>query len=573
MKVKRRLHLYTSCRPGKTERALTPRLIALAAATVARTRPRKVAPPPLLCALVALLCLPALAPARDDYPRHPELDALQYRISLNLPDAGDLITAETEIVFVVKAERVREVPLDLAGLVVDGVTENGRAAVFKRTEGRLSVALPGDYHGGDLVRLAVKYHGTPTDGLFFKRNKFGDRTVFADNWPNRAHFWFPSIDHPSDKAKVEFFVNAPARYDVIANGALVETASRQDGTRLTHWREDVPIPVYCMVVGATEFAVLDAGAWGDTRLSYYLYPKDRDNGLRDYGRALRMVELFSNLVGEFPYEKLALVQSSTRFGGMENSSSIFFDEMAYNGSGRLEGTVAHEIAHQWFGDSVTEADWHHLWLSEGFATYFGALFFERADGRDKFLQQMRAAADRYMKDADAVSRPVYDPAVTDLFKLLNRNNYEKGGWVLHMLRHLMGDEKFFAGVSDYYRTYRNGNALTEDFRRVMEQHAGRPLDRFFREWIYEPGYPAYDAAWRWDEGAKHLRLRVRQTQKGTTFRMPLDVEFKNGDTARRETVEVNEREQTFDFKLERKPTGVALDPDEWVLKTLTLREE
>ena len=520
-----------------------------------------------------LLCLCTHAAARDDYPRRTELDALQYRIRLALGEAGDEIRAETEIVFALKAAGTRAVVLDLAGLTVDGVTEQGRPAQFTRTGGQLRVALSGNYRAGELLTLAVKYHGAPTDGLYFKRNKFGDRTVFADNWPNRAHFWFPSLDHPYDKAKVEFYVTAPARYDVVANGRLVETTSRQDGTRLTHWREDVPVPVYCMVFGATEFSVIDAGAWNGTRLLYYLYPKDRDRGLADHGRALRMLEFYSETVGPYPYEKLALVQSSTRFGGMENSSNIFFDENSYDGSGGMEGTVAHEIAHQWFGDSVTEADWHHLWLSEGFATYFGALFFERADGRDKFVRLMLREKERYTSDAEAVARPIYDPAVKDLFKLLNRNNYQKGGWVLHMLRRVVGDEKFFAGVADYYRTYRDSNALTEDFRRVMELHSGRQLDWFFRQWIYEPGFPAYDAAWSWDEPQKRLRLRLRQTQAGAPFRMPLDVEFKTGDAVRREVVETSGREQTFDFKLERRPQAVAVDPDEWVLKTLTLREE
>jgi aminopeptidase N len=550
---------------------LTPLLIARAARAVARKAPTKKARTP--CALLSLLLLLAPAQARDDYARHPELDAQQYRIRIRIDDATDRISAATEIVFAVRAEGVREVPLDLAGLEVDGAEVNGRAARFTRTEEKLRVALAEAYHVGDALTVTVRYHGTPADGLYFKRNKFGDRTVFADNWPNRAHQWFPSVDHPYDKAKVEFFVNAPARFDVVANGRLVEKTSAQDGTRLTHWREDVPVPVYCMVFGATEFAVLDAGAWGGTPLSYYLYPKDRERGRRDYGRAPRMLEFYANLVGPYPYEKLALVQSSTRFGGMENSSSIFFDENAYDGSGRLEGTVAHEIAHQWFGDSVTEADWHHLWLSEGFATYFGALFFEHADGRGRFRQLMLQSKDKYMKDADVVARPVYDPAVTDLFKLLNRNNYEKGGWVLHMLRGVMGDEKFFAGIREYYRTYRDGNALTEDFRRVMERHAGRPLEWFFRQWIYEPGFPALDAAWHWDARAKRLRLRVRQTQAGATFRVPLAVEFDEGRAPRRESVELGGREQTFDFKLGSKPRGVRVDPDEWVLKTLNIREE
>ena len=530
--------------------------------------------PNLKFLLPPLLCLFAVtADARDDYPRQPALDAQQYRIRLSVGDAGNEISAETEIVFAVRSEGVREVALDFPELTVDGVTLDGRAARFTRGGGRLRVALTGAYKTGDLLNVSVRYHGAPADGLYFKRNKFGDRTVFADNWPDRARHWFPSIDHPSDKAKVEFFIDAPARYDVVANGELVETRSLQDGTRLTHWREQVPVPVYCMVFGATEFAVVNAGASYGTSLWHYLYPKDRERGLTDHGRALRILEFYTSLVGPYPYEKLALVESSTRFGGMENSSNIFFDENAYDGSGRLEGTVAHEVAHQWFGDSVTESDWHHLWLSEGFATYFAALFYERADGRDRFVRMMLADKERYLKDPEAVARPVYDPSVKDLFKLLNRNNYQKGAWVLHMLRRVVGDEKFFEGVRDYYRTYRDRNALTEDFRRVMELHYGKPLDWFFREWIYEPGLPAYEAAWRWDEPSKRLTLKLRQTQAGAPFRMPLDVELKDGDAARREVVELSGREQSFDFKLERKPDSLAIDPDEWVLKTLKLREE
>lgn len=527
----------------------------------------------LVCALAALACLSAQVQARDTYARLAWLDALEYHIRLNIPEASDDISAEATIDFALKADAPREFPLDFSALDVDGVTVNGRAAEFRRTEGHLLVALAGTHKSGERLNVSIKYHGHPTDGLFFKRNKFGDRTVFADNWPNRAHHWFPSLDHPYDKAKVEFDVTAPARYEVVANGRLVETTSLQNGARLTRWREDVDIPVYCMAVGATEFSVLDAGAFGGTRLSYYLYPKDRDKGLRDYGRALNIAEFFERTVGPYPYEKLALVQSSTQFGGMENSSNIFFDENSYDGTGKLEGTVAHEIAHQWFGDSVTESDWHHLWLSEGFATYFGALFFEHADGRERFLEVMRGTRERYMKDADAVSRPVIDPSVTDLFKLLNRNNYDKGAWVLHMLRHVVGDEKFFAAVRDYYQNHRDRNALTDDFRRASELRSGRQLEWFFREWLQEPGFPAYEAAWHWDERSKSLRLRVRQTQTGAPFRMPLDVEFRVGGSALRRTIEVGERDSTFDFKLDARPGSVALDPDEWVLKTLTLREE
>jgi aminopeptidase N len=530
-----------------------------------------------LAIIYSTLAHSARARTRDTYPRAAALDAIHYRISLEIKDSTDEITAEAEILFAMNEDGVKSIALDFAGLEVDGVAEDGRAARFMHAGGRLEVQLQGGHRRGDRCRVAVKYHGKPTDGLFIKKNKLGDRSIFADNWPNRAHYWFPAIDHPYDKATVEFFVTAPDRYDVIANGSLVETASKQNGARLTHWSEAVPIPTYCMVIGATEFSIINVGAArgapGGTQIFYYLYPKDRDSGVKDFGRAYEMVEFYANLIGPYPYEKLALVQSSTRFGGMENSSSIFFDERAFGGSRRLEGTVAHEIAHQWFGDSVTESDWHHLWLSEGFATYFGHLFFERADGRDEFVRLLAEDKQSYLKAYAADPRPIYDPSITDLFKLLNANNYQKGGWVLHMLRHVLGDEKFFAAIRDYYRTYRDRNALTIDLQRVMESHAGRPLDWFFEEWFYEPGYPIYDATWRWDEGAKQLRLRVTQRQEKTLFRMPLDVEIRLGDTSRREVVQVDERDHTFTFKLDSKPQAVAIDPGEWVLKVLTLSEE
>jgi aminopeptidase N len=522
--------------------------------------------------LFAFALIIAFVPAafsRDDYPRSTQLDVLHYRVSLELKDSDDTIAGETEIVFSVNSDSVKELTLDLVGMTIDEVKENSRPVKFSHASGRMTVALEGAYRRGDKMTVSVRYHGAPQDGLFIKKNKFGDRTFFADNWPNRARHWFPSIDHPYDKATVEFLVTAPDRYDVVANGALAEVTSRQDGSKLWHWRQSVPIPVYCMVVGAAQFAVIRAGEFDHIPVLYYLYPKDRERGMRDYGRAVEMLEFYSNLIGPYPYEKLALVESSTRFGGMENSSNIFFDEKAFNGTGALEGTVAHEIAHQWFGDSVTESDWHHLWLSEGFATYFGHLFFERADGREKFLSRMLADRQRVLRSA----RPIHDTAITNLFQLLNANNYQKGGWVLHMLRGVMGDEKFFAGIRDYYRSHRDRTALTEDFQRVMESHYGQRLDWFFRQWIYEAGHPVYDARWRWNEATKELRLAVSQKQEGTLFRMPLIVEIKIGGEARRESVEVNDREQSFTFKLDRRPQSVALDAGEWVLKELTLSEE
>jgi aminopeptidase N len=163
-----------------------------------------------------------------------------------------------------------------------------------------------------------------------------------------------------------------------------------------------------------------------------------------------------------------------------------------------------------------------------------------------------------------------DPSITDLFQLLNGNNYQKGGWVLHMLRRVMGDEKFFAGIREYYRAHRDGNAMTSDLQREMEKQYARPLDWFFRQWVMESGYPIYDADWSWDQPGKQVRLTIRQKQQGTVFQMPVDIDIRLASGSRREVIEVNQREQTFTFNVTSRPQAIALDPDEWILKEATV---
>ena len=189
------------------------------------------------------------------------------------------------------------------------------------------------------------------------------------------------------------------------------------------------------------------------------------------------------------------------------------------------------------------------------------------------MRGLRSSRDRILQlEKKMPDTPVIHRNLSDMRRVLNQFVYQKGGWTLHMLRRVMGDEKFFAGIRDYYRTYRDRNAVTDDLRKVMEIHHGRPLDWFFKQWVFEPGYPVYDATWSWDGTAKELKLRVAQKQSPTVFRMPLDVEFKTGGATRREVIQVSEREQTFNFKLDAKPQSVALDPDDWVLKVLKINE-
>ena len=520
----------------------------------------------IITAVLLLLGLtPAAGLASDGYTRLDDVDILHYRIRLDIGETGKAIRGETTIRAAMLAGGRDVLPLDLVALTVDRVTVDGEIAAFEHWDGRLRISLRDGLAEGDTVAVAVVYHGEPVDGLYIQANKFGDRTVFADNWPNRARHWFPGVDHPYDKATAEFIVTAPAAYDVVANGRLLETTAVSPEMKRTHWKTDAPIPTYCMVVGAARFSIIRPGSWQGIPVSYYLFPGDRDAGISDFSRSTDMLAFYTELIGPYPYAKLALVQSSTRFGGMENASAIFFSEKGVTGTKRNEAVVAHEIAHQWFGDSVTESDWHHLWLSEGFATYFGALFFEEADGDERFHQMLSRSRARYIEANRRAPAPIFNPAITDLFDLLNAYNYSKGGLVLHMLRGLMGNEAFFDGIRRFYREFRDQTVLTRDFQAVMETRYGSTLDWFFEQWIYRAGHPVVEASWSWDEETGEVTMQVRQTQRQEPFRMPLTLAFAIGDREQRRRIELRDRSHVFRFDLDEAPGEVLLDPDSWLL--------
>ncbi len=558
---------------------------------------------PFLCGVLTVLLVPSsrlaavaaqeepepipagLAPPPGPYA--PGMDVLHYDLELAL--------VEAERFLALARVRVRltdplpdELTFDLSGLAVTQVRVDGRDAPFRLDEGRLLVSLPRDADSGQELDVSVSYGGVPDDGLILRENVHGAPSAFADNWPNRARFWFPSVDHPSDKATVTFTVHAPSAWTVIANGRQVgepmptaeDALGDPSGKRTWRWQTDVPIPSYTMVVGAADLEVREVGlgACGDAPaspredgcvvVSYWVFPEDVERARPSFRRAVEMTDFFTEVVGPFPYEKLAHVQSATRFGGMENSSAIFYSEQAIAEGRDIEGTVSHEIAHQWFGDSATEADWSHLWLSEGFATYFGNFFFERADGIASMRRRMAEDRAEYLRSGSA-ARPVIATGETDLFELLNENNYEKGGWVLHMLRDLVGDDAFFEGVRTYYARHANDTALTADLQAAMEEVSGEELGWFFEQWLHHPGHPVLRTAWQGDTG--EVELTIEQVQPGDwpTFHFPLTVELTHRDgSTRRERIEVTERRQTFRLAASGPVARVAVDPDESLLKEL-----
>jgi aminopeptidase N len=500
------------------------------------------------------------------------IDVRAYAFDLTLPDTGRTIVGRATI-SMVRHGVVDSLRLDLL-LHADSVTVDGVPSPFTQQGGILAVRLP---RASDSTTVTVAYRGAPNDGLVISHDKRGHWQAFGDNWPDRARHWLPTADHPSDKALVSWTVNAPDRLTVVANGALSGKTSA--GGRTTwSWREGKPLPTYLMVIAAAE---MDEHRVADARcvmteaggcLTQLVYTASDSNVPmpRAFASAGDIAAFYASIVGPFPYEKLSHLQSTTIFGGMENATAIFYSDQAFRSGAMSTGLVAHETAHQWFGDAVTEREWAHLWLSEGFATYFAELYAEHAGGRDTLIAHMRAMRAGLVADADVVpTRPVIDTAETDYMRLLNKNSYEKGGFVLHMARALLGDSVFFTGIRSYYEAHRHGNASTDDLRLALEAASGRDLRWFFDQWLRRPGYPEIAWDWSYDRTARRVYLVVKQRPRFGSFRFPFVVEIEQATGAvSRVTIDVPATPSSrFELPLtvDASPRRVTFDPDAQLL--------
>ena len=537
-----------------------------------------------LATSAVLTLLSRAAGAQDTHPYRPGIDVLDYAFVITLPDSGSRIRGDAMLT-IRRTARVDTLVLDLRDLQVTRVRIDERARPFRRTDSTIHIPLPRGDSGH--YRVDVAYAGRVSDGLIVRRDSAGRWTYFGDNWPNRARYWLPTIDHPSDKATVTWSVNAPVGRTVVANGTRFQRSVTGTGTlarATTRWREAMPIATYLMVIAAAPLALHDLGqtACGLAAVArcvpqqVYTAPELRSTMPGNFGRAGEMVRVFATWVAPFPYEKLAHVQSSTRFGGMENATAIFYSDAAFRSRGVGEGLIAHETAHQWFGNSATARDWPHLWLSEGFATYWAALWARHAHGDSAFRASMAGMRNAILRDTGAVPhRPVIDTIETDLLRLLNANSYQKGGFVLHMLREELGDSLFFRGVRDYYAKHKHATAVTDHLRDAMERSAGRDLDWFFDQWLRRPGYPELDIAWSSDTSARTVGVTVIQGERFGAFRFNLRLALADtSGTFRRVEIAIPAQDTTkVELPVSAPVTMMEVDPDVQLLARISVRRE
>ena len=518
--------------------------------------------------------LPYTILAKDPYPKNPNIDILNYKFEIHLNDTSDIIYGNADIALNIKDSEDR-VRLDLIsqgkdgmGMEVKKVTFNGSEVSYSHDNDVLLIETGAfEYKSRDIIN--VVYSGMPITGLIIGPNMHGDRTFFSDNWPNKARNWLPLVDHPYDKSTAEFVVIAPNHYQVISNGLLVEETNLNKELKKTHWKQSVPISCWLYALGVAEFAVDYVDYFEGKSIQTWVYKQDRDNGFYDFKIPTKhTMEFFSDYIGPFAYEKLANVQSNSVKGGMESATAIFYSDVSVTGnrSVRWRNVVIHEVAHQWFGNCVTEYDWDDVWLSEGFATYFTLMFREHAYGRDDFVNGLNDA-----------KRLVYNHYKTDKESSIVHNNlkdmkdvltyslqYQKGAWVLHMLRNYIGEDNFRKGIRNYYKKYYNSTTTTNQFKTEMEVVSGMNLDTFFDQWLYKGGNMVLDGNWIFDEKKGRIEVNLNQVQNdGYLFEMPVElgISYNDKNLEKIQTVKLEKEKGRFYIASDSKPISIKIDPN------------
>jgi aminopeptidase N len=532
----------------------------------------------------------APAEAPEQWARERTFQLQHLRLDITVDDEAKTVSGIATHRLVPINDGLKEVVLDQDSLHVRGVKDGeGKTLEFETVGQELRIALPRARRAGDPFELRIRYEASPKKGLFFTApdkgypNKPRIAWTQGEEMDNRS--WYPSYDYPNQKFTTEVVVTVKDKYKAVSNGHLVsEKHDAKRRTRTFHWLQDKPHPNYLVALIVGEW---DTKEWDADGIPVQAYvPKGYGKHIDlCFSRVPHMVRFFGRVTGlKFPWDKYAqaCVPDFT-FGGMENTSlTILYeycltDEHAYPDY-TSDSLLSHELAHQWFGDWTTCKSWGHLWLNESFADYFECLWWEDYYGKDDFIVHLQETREGYYEEAEkSYVRPIVTHKFVDTEDMLDSHTYNKGCGVLHMLRTVLGDDLWWKGIRHYVKKHGMQNVETPDFRIALEEATGKSLDWFFAEWLLKPGHPEYVVSWSYDEKAKQVEVKIKQTQETKDgvpiFQMPIALELATEDRVWRETLQVEKPEHIFRISSPRRPKMVLFDPDGALIRKLTFKKE
>ena len=516
-----------------------------------------------------------------NYPGDSNIDVTYYKLELNVDYDNHLLTGVTTIHAKSKLAALRNIFLDLeSNMIVENVKIGNTALPFTHDNNVIDITLDRAYQENELITLQVYYEGNPQSsgfGSFVWDEHNGEPLVWSLSEPYGSPAWWPCKDTPADKAdSSDVWITADEFFTSVSNGTLEEVTDNGDGTKTYKWKNRYAISQYLISIAMTNYEEYDQyfhySPTDSMLVAHYMYPEKMETVKPVLSETTNMLEVYSDLFGLYPFinEKYGHAQCGFS-GGMEHQSVT-----SIGGTIRTS-LVSHELAHQWFGDKITCKDWQNIWLNEGFATYSEALYWEAAYGWDHYVEDMDYKMDR----AKGASGSLYVEDITSVASIFNYNrSYAKGAVVLHMLRHVVGDDDFFnilkAYAADPIVAY--NAAETGDFQRVAEEVSGKDLEYFFSEWIYGSGYPKYTSDWDYSASGNNYLVNLSISQESNSdpsyFTMPIDVRIafeQGGDTTF--TVFNNQPVQEFSITVSDLPASITLDPDNWILKEIAEIEQ
>lgn len=532
-------------------------------------------------ALALLVIVPLVVRAQPpelmNRPRHFErsrdYDALHYRLTFVFDDTAGSYTAENTVTLASLKESLASCALDAEGLDVTAVIDAaGTPLTYSLTPGQVLVTLPKPVAYGEKTSFTIRFsQSRPKSGLMFiPGNADHPPQINTYSWPELSRRWFPCFDSPNDKASSEVLATVRSDWKVLSNGKLVGV--RQDpaaGTSTWHWLQSEPHPTYGIMLAAGPFEIV-RDSLGTLPVDYWVYAKDVPDATRSFRKTPRMIEFYEKTFAvPYPWAKYDQVCVAGSGGGMEATTATILGHSTIHDARAdqdfpSDGLVAHELAHMWWGDFVTERAWADVWLSESFATYAEYLWTRHDRGEDEGALNLEEKKSSYLEEArERYIRPIVFDRFNDPWDIMDGHSYPKGAAVLHMLRFVLGDEPFFRSLTAFLKKFAFASADTHDFQTVVKDTTGQNLDWFFDEWLMKPGHPVFRVAWTWDEASRNVRLEVHQVQDVSKnvpiFRMPVSVALYGPDGIDIQTIRLEKSDEAFEVPAARKPAAVEFD--------------